>query len=274
MTAGTWLTGPIAITGPSGHVGRTLGRHLAELPNPIRPLDREDDWATAIADADAVIHLAGSLQPRRPSTYWEANVGTVVRCVQAVRHSTVQRVVFLSYVGADPRSGNEYLRTKGQAEKLVRGLRIPSVVFRSTYIYGDGDDVGPSFVGYQTQPGGSVLVLGDGSQKVAPIHVEDLARMLASAALDLSTPTGTFEVSGPDTFTLDEFVHHLNPAGIRIKHIPGPIARTTARLIPRLTPELVEVLVSDSLAGYEPAQSAASFGVSLRSAGRSVVSAE
>lgn len=258
-----WLTGPVAITGADGHVGRALRRRLAGAPNPVRPLTRSDDWASAIRDADAVIHLAGTLQPRRPNTYRAANVETVERCVDALRASTARRVVVLSYVGADPGSPNAHLRTKGQAERLVGDAATTSVVLRSTFVYGDPDDVGPSFASYQTRPGGTVWVLGDGAQRVAPIHVDDLVELLVVVALDPAAPTGTFDVSGPTEYTLDAFVERINPADVTIRHLPAAAARRLARVLPQLTPALVDVLIRDSVMEHDPHEIVGRFGVTL-----------
>jgi hypothetical protein len=57
------------------------------------------------------IHLAGTLQPRKPNTYIAANLGTVQATVAALAGSRVQQVVFLSFAGADPRSANPATRT-------------------------------------------------------------------------------------------------------------------------------------------------------------------
>lgn len=248
MNRQDWLTGPVAITGGDGHVGRRLQDRLAVLANPIRALSRSDDWTTAIAQAAAVIHLAGTLQPKRPATYRAANVESVERMLEAVGKSAVQRIVFLSYVGADPESGNEYLRAKGEAERLIQRSDVPSAIIRSTFIYGDLDDIGPSFVSYRSQAGGAVSVLGDGTQKLAPIHVDDLTGMLIAAALDPSAATGIFEVSGPKVSTLDAFVQSINPAGVKIRHLPAPVARLLSHVTPQLTPALVDVLLRDSVA--------------------------
>ena len=106
MSAKDWSTGPVAITGADGHVGRALQRRLAQLPNRIRPLGRDYDWAPVMDDNEAVIHLAGTIQPKRPDTCRSANLETVKRLLDAMSSSPVQGIVFLSYVGADPDSDN------------------------------------------------------------------------------------------------------------------------------------------------------------------------
>jgi uncharacterized protein YbjT (DUF2867 family) len=173
------LKGPVAITGADGHVGQALQRRLTDLPNTVIPLGRSDDWSSAVADAESVIHLAGTLRPRRPNTYQTANVGTVERCLDALNKSgKAQRIVYLSYSGADPGSTNPYLRAKGQAEQRIRACAVPSVIFRSTFIYGRLDTIGPSFSAYLTEAGGSVSLIGDGAQKLSPIFVDDLAGLV------------------------------------------------------------------------------------------------
>lgn len=259
-----WLTGPVAITGADGHVGRGLQRRLAGFPNRVHPLGRKDNWRAAVEEAEAVIHLAGTLQPRRLDNYRTSNFDTARRLTEALADSPVRRVVFLSYLRADPTSANPYLRAKGEAEDLIRATGVPAVIFRSTFVYGDHDDIGPSFATYQPGRTGKVSVLGDGSQRLAPLHVDDLAGILAAAALDPETPTGVFEVGGPDVVTLDQFVRVINPEGVTIGHLSPTSARFLARVLPSLTPALVDVLLADSVPGNDPLATAAAFGVTLR----------
>src|SRR5262249_37796820 len=74
---GTFLSGPVAITGAGGHVGSVLSRRLAGLPNEVRALGRRNNLAEAFREADAVVHLAGTLQPLKGNSYEQANVETV-----------------------------------------------------------------------------------------------------------------------------------------------------------------------------------------------------
>lgn len=256
-------TGPVAITGADGHVGRHLQARLTALPNPVRRLKRHDEWAAGIKGAEAVVHLAGTLLPRPPDTYQSANADTVRRLAAALT-DTVNRIVFLSYLGADPESDNPYLRAKGEAEKLIRATGVPGVIFRSSFVYGNPEDIGPSFASYQSRAGKPVSVLGNGTQKLAPIHVGDLTDMLIAAALSPQTPTGTFEVGGPDIVCLDDLVRRLNPPETRIRHLSPAVARLLARLTPSLTPTLVRVLLADSVPSDDAAETAGRFRVTLR----------
>ena len=94
--------------------------------------------------------------------------------------------------------------------------------------------------------GHSVWVLGDGSQRVAPVYREDVVDAIV-AALDPSTYHGRFDLPGPEELTMDDLVRTVNPDDIRLRHLPPRIARTLSRAAPGTTPELVEVMLADSL---------------------------
>ena len=51
-----------------------------------------------------------------------------------------------------------------------------------------------------------------------------------------------FELAGPDAVTAEEFARLLNPEAIRIRRIPTPLARLLGRVVPTLTPELVDIM--------------------------------
>jgi len=245
--AATWLQGPVAIVGANGHVGTSVQARVTSISNDVRPLGRHDGLAVALGDADAVIHLAGTLQATGGNTYEEANVETVRRTVGALAGSSVKRVVFLSYVGADPGSPNDYLRTKGEAEQLLLGCGLEVVVMRSTFIFGPPESPGPSATPFISNGSKPVTVIGSGRQRYAPVHVEDVADVVVRFALDPSTAAGTYSLAGPDTFTVDEFADTLSNRDVKEHHLSPRLARALAHVVPSLTPAMVDVLAADSL---------------------------
>src|SRR5262245_41305423 len=261
VDVGTFLGGPVALTGASGHVGGFLSRRLAKLPNEVRVLGRRDNLAEAFRDADAVVHLAGTLQPLRGNTYEQANVETVRKTIEALAASSVRRIVYLSYVGADPSSTNDYLRAKGEAESLVAGGGREAVAIRSTFSYGPPADPGPSTAPFIAHGGKAVSVLGSGAQRYAPVFVGDVAEVLMRAALDPAAPTGTFALAGPDALTVDEFVQAVNGGVVKMRHLRGRFAHAVAHLLPTLTPALVDVMVANSLP--DTTLAAEVFGINL-----------
>lgn len=240
-------TGPIALTGATGHVGRAVRAHLDGLPNEVRALGRADDLPAAVRDAETVIHLAGTLAPAKGDTYASANLGTARAVAAAVQGSSVGRIVALSYVDADPDADNAYLRAKGMGELALADTGVPLLVVRCPWIFGPVSDPGPSFAPFLAHGGRPVTVIGKGDQRLAPVYVEDVAEALVRAAVEPEAPAGTYALAGPDEIDLDAMLELLNGAGVRERHVPPSIARLLAHLAPQLNPTLVEVLLADSL---------------------------
>ena len=255
-----WRTGPVAVTGATGQVGTALRRRLDQLPNPVRALGRADDLAAAFSDADAVVHLAGTLQPRKPNTYRAANLDTALATAAALAQSRAQRVVYLSFITARLDSPNSYLRYKAEAEEALRSTGTPAVIFQCDHIYGPRAEPGPTASAFVAKSG-KIMLLGSGSQRLAPLYRDDVVEAILHAALDPETPTGTFQLAGPDTMSAEEFARLLNADPIRIRRIPAIIARLLGHVVPNLTPELVELMMADAIPTEDVAATARRFGV-------------
>jgi len=258
-----WRTGPVAVTGASGQVGTPLRRRLGQLANEVRPLGRDDDLAAAFGSADAVVHLAGTLQPRKPNTYRAANLDTALVTAAALAHSQAQRVVFLSFLTARLDASNAYLRYKAHAEEALRSCGIPAVIFRCDHMYGPPGELGPTASAF-VEKSGKVTLLGSGTQQLAPLYRDDVVEAILHAALDPETPTGTFELSGPDTMTAEAFARLVNSQPIRIRRTPLMLARLLGRVVPTLTPELVDVILADTVPTEDVTATARLFGIELR----------
>lgn len=247
----------IALTGASGQVGTQLRERLAG-EHEVVPLNRGEEWAGAIEAAEVVVHLAGTLQPKGGG-YRGANVETSATVAEAARAGGARRVVFLSYVGAALDSPNAYLRSKAEAEDLLAGSGVPLTTFRCVHIYGPPEHPGPTAGAFLAKPGRAVSVLGDGRQRIAPLYIGDVVAAVAAAATDPATPTGSFDLGGPEAMAMDEFVAALNGGAAKIRHLPAPLARALAHVVPSLTPALVDLLLRDNVTA-DPAGVAAQFG--------------
>ena len=261
--SGQARTGAVAITGASGQVGTLLSELLGDRPNSVTVLNRGDDWAAGIEPAEVVVHLAGTLQPKGGNTYESANVDTTEAVAGAVRGANVQRIVFLSYVGADPASTNAYLRSKGRAEQILHGTGVPVTIFRCVHIYGPPERPGPTAGAFIAKGRGPVSVPGSGHQRIAPLYIGDVADAVLNAAIDPEAPAGTFELGGPDEMTMDQFVRTVNRPGVRLMHLPPVVARGLAHVVPSLTPALMELLIGDNVTATDPRETAQRFDTEL-----------
>lgn len=263
----------VAVTGANGQMGQLVLRRLARTSHTVTALVRRQaplpageviaDWThsnaarSALASADAVIHLAGALAPK-DGDYAAANIAPTRIVAQAVRPET--RVVFLSYPGASPEATNRYLRAKGVCEQMLRDA-APTTVFRCTHIVGDPAMPGPTAAYLLSRDGAPVTVLGSGQQRVAPVCAEDVADAVL-AALDRPAD-GVYELAGPDKMTMDELVALLNAGrDVPVRHIRQWVARLASPVVPGLNASLLGVMCGDSLGDASAARE--TFGVSPR----------
>jgi len=255
----SWNRGPVVIVGASGQVGGALQRRLDDLPLEVRPIGRGDDLTHAARDADTLVHLAGSMAPRRPNTFERANVATTRATLRALKGSSVRRVVFLSFPGADPASSNTYLHTKGEAESMLAGTGVPTTVFRCSHIIGPPSEPGPTAIAFLARGDHAVAVLGTGRQRWTPVLREDVVEATLHATLDPGSPTGIFDLAGPDSVTVDELVDRVNGREVRKRHLHGAAAHVIAALLPSLHAATVEIMAADCVLDGGPTASA--FGI-------------
>jgi uncharacterized protein YbjT (DUF2867 family) len=271
---------PVVVTGASGLIGRAAVAAFArvspevrayvrrpEAADPLRALgakvavgaiDDDDTLATVMRGAHTVCHLVGGLDLPNEEAYVRDNVGSTRAVLHAAARAKVTRFLFVSYPGASPGATNAYLRAKGLAEQEVANSGLEHAIIRCAHVYGPGSSW--LMATRKAARGWPPVVLGSGHQVIAPEYVDDVAGVLA-AADDREQPTsGTWALEGPDRVTADEFADLLAGRRRRKVHLSGRRAQRLARLTGRrLSPTLLEILESDSLADAPDA--AAEFGV-------------
>jgi len=256
----------IVVTGANGQVGTRLLERLQGDDINVTGLVRRSsgvacglvvaDWmhadeaAELIASADGIVHLAGTLAPK-DGDYEAANVGPTERIIDSLKPRSAARVIYLSYVSASGTSTNAYLRAKGRCEKLLSSASAQVTTFRCTHIVGEPDQPGKTAQTMLAAPGKVATVLGSGRQKVAPVFIGDVAEAIIRA---IKQPKyGTFDLPGPQTWTMDEFVRMINrSADQKIRHLPEWCAKLLAFVVPALHRPLVEVMCDDSVGDPEP----------------------
>src|SRR5690606_21093392 len=128
------------------------GRHLLVLPTVDVVVANVHDLRVLgrlFADADVVINLVGILNERgrRGAGFRAAHVDLVAKVLEAARAARVKRLLHMSSLGASPDGPSHYLRTKGQAEALIRnaGDAVPATIFRPSVIFGPRDSLTTRF---------------------------------------------------------------------------------------------------------------------------------
>jgi len=162
---------------------------LAE--SPARPCD------VAFCALGTTIRTAGSREAFRRVDF------EYVRSFARWAHAGgAETCVFVSSVGADPRSGNFYLRTKGEAEQAIREIGFRDVhLFRPSLLLGKrGEFRFGEAVGTPLFRALSFLLVG-GLRKYRPIAAASVARAMVRAAT--ASAPGMHVYHWPELIALD-----------------------------------------------------------------------
>ncbi len=182
-----------------------------------------DALTDALADQDIVINLVGILNTRvgHGGTFEQAHIQLAENIVTAAsKHNN--RVIQVSSLNADAENGpSEYLRTKGKAADLLLQSGLPVTVFCPSVMFGNSDGLYTRFANLlQALP---FMPLACAEARFAPVFVGDVAKAIVDATSDPSTIGQSYNLCGPEEFTLHEIVQYTTDVlGIKRKIIPLP----------------------------------------------------
>lgn len=265
----------IVILGGTGFVGGTLVPRLAADGHELVLLSRNReahrqravgrnvvvasadvyDPATLrrhFAGADAVVHLVGILNESGRNTFERVHVDLTRGVVEACRDAGVDRLHLMSSLRAGQGSSG-YLRSRGEAEALVRASTLDWTIYEPSTIFGPGDGLVSRFDALlRIAP---VVPLPRPQAKMAPVYVGDVAEAIARAVNDPATLLQTYELFGPETWTLVDIVRAIRDARGRhraVLPLPDAIGRMqayVAQFAPGkpFTPDNFRSLLTDSV---------------------------
>lgn len=251
----------VLLVGGTGFIGESLARTLydgdhevsilarspdeTDLPHEIRRVRGDvtayDSIESAFENVDAVVNLV-SLSPLfRPrggnQRHFDVHLGGTENVVRAASKHDVSKFIQVSALGADADGDTAYIRSKGQAETVVRESDLSWVILRPSVVFGDGDE----FVGFTKilAPPYVTPLPGGGSTRFQPIWVGDFVRIIAATLEEDDHVGETYEIGGPDVLTLAEVAELAHAAAgrpVNVVSIPMWLAKlglSVLELVPR-----------------------------------------
>ena len=235
----------ILVTGATGFVGRHLVARLAEAGHRVRCLVRrgsdtsglasagvefasgdvtdQQSVESAAAGAQTVIHLVGIIRERGEATFERLHTEATRNVVQACRDRSVERLIYVSAVGAAENAPSRYHRTKWQAEQEVRRSGLEHLILRPSIICGRGDGFVSLLVQMlKRQP--VFPVIGSGEYRLQPVWVFDLHSCILKALAGADVWNRMHEIGGPEALTFNQIVEQLmQVSGIRRRTVHVPL---------------------------------------------------
>ena len=193
-----------------------------------------DGLATQFADADAVVSMAGILNEsgRGGKGFHKVHVELVEVIIKACRKAGVSRLLHLSALHAG-KGSSHYLKSKGQAEALLQSADDLDVsIFQPSVIFGRGDQFFNRFAGMLSFT--PVMPLACPKARLQPVFAGDVAAVMVASLEDPMTWGKSYELAGPQSFTLKELVQWTaNTMGQRrrIIGLPAPLSATMAAVM-------------------------------------------
>lgn len=196
-----------------------------------------DGLAEQFAGADAVISMAGILNEsgRGGQGFHKVHVELVEGIIKACQKVDVRRLLHLSALNAG-KGSSYYLKTKGEAEEFLRaadGLNIS--IFRPSVMFGQGDQFFNRFAGLlKFTP---VMPLACAKARLQPVFAEDVAAAMVASLEDPMTWGKSYDLAGPQSYTLKELVVWTAKCmGLHrwIIGLPGPLSAMMAVVMERI----------------------------------------
>lgn len=226
----------ILVLGGSGFVGRHFCEHLVRagwlatvptrrwanslalqaLPNlTVLEADVHDDaqLAELMAGHDAVVNLVGVLHGSE-ARFEAVHVTLPQRIASAMKRAGVRRLVHISALGADAQGPSRYQRSKARGEAALQAAGLELTLLRPSVMFGAEDHFLNLFARLQqTLP---FMPLASSHTRFQPVWVGDVAEAIVRCLDNHHTVRQTYELVGPEVFTLRELVQCAGQwAGIR-----------------------------------------------------------
>ncbi|MBV1904944.1 MAG: NAD(P)H-binding protein [Pseudomonadales bacterium] len=229
------IRGPVLISGANGSLGRRMIARLAPLVSVValvrsalaaKGLQSElaasnfaanvtihvHDYsqgagATGLVEimtgCKSLIHLAGIIKETRSSTYIQAQEDTTRALVEAAERCSVERIIYVSILGADVGSTNACLSSRGRAEHILLDSDISSLILRVPMVLGQGDY---ATVALQRRAAARLVFLLRGRSLEQPIFAGDLENALLAGLKHNMSEHKVLELAGPESLSRAQLI--------------------------------------------------------------------
>jgi len=238
VTGGTGFVGSHLIQAliQAGHQPTVLIREGSKQKLSVSTVDiahgdvlKPETLKEPMSGCEAVIHLVGIIReyPAKGITFNALHYNATKNVVDAAQAAGIKRFVHMSANGVSVDGKTPYHTTKYLAEEYLKASSLDWTILRPSIIFGDpmGKTEMVTELAKIIKMSLVVPIFGDGSYKLQPVHVDDVAHAFSKT---LSHPTSigkTYPLCGPNVLTYKELLQIIGKAIGRssVKTIPIPL---------------------------------------------------
>ncbi len=205
---------------------RELHKHLLVLPGLMLEncnVYDEAQLSERLRGKEVVVNLIGILNERwfGGAGFRRAHTELTRTLLLAARSANVGRLLQVSALGAAVDAPSLYLRSKGEAEKLIREQSaLDWTIFQPSVMFGPGDTFLNRFARLLGAAPG-VLPLARPNARFQPVFVDDVVDAILRCLRGGASSRQTYQLGGPQIFTLREVVQLVAKVTGRRRWIAG-----------------------------------------------------
>jgi NADH dehydrogenase len=253
------MAGLDVVTGAFGYTGSFIAERLLADGRRLRTLTRRAPGDHRLRDRVEAVPLrfddpAALIEALRGAdtlynTYWrrfphpKMGFADIVeqsgQLIDAAWEAGVQRLVHVSVSNAAPDAPTSYFRAKAAVEDRVRASGLSHAIVRPTLLHGPGDIL-INNLAWTLRRLPVFGMPGDGSYRVQPVFVGDLAELVAR--LGRENDDREVDAAGPEVFRFADLVRLIRDRiGSRslVLGMPRPVVLATTGLLGRLVGDVV-----------------------------------
>lgn len=250
-TFGAQMNGRAVVTGAFGYTGKYITRRLLAMGKRVRTLtahpDRHNEFGDRIEVAPLDFSDPASLVENLHgadtlfNTYWvrfDYGASTFARAVEntrmlfaAARDAGVRKIVHISITNPSLDSRLPYFRGKAELEQALIHSGLSCAILRPTVIFGL-EDILINNIAWLLRHFPAFAVPGDGSYRLQPVFVEDVAELAVRAASESSDSVK--DAVGPEIYSFDDLVRLIARcvgSHARLIHVPSSVALVASSLV-------------------------------------------
>ena len=229
------IAGMILVTGSTGFIGNNFVRKLDDnsfdyrlllspgstdggLPRGknydlvMSSMDDSGGLRAAFNQVDFVFHLAGVEQAGLKANLSQFEIRNLETLTEIAKQVGVKRFYYISHLGADKNSAYGLLKAKGLGEEVVKKSGLPYTIFRTSWLFGEGDHFTQSIARLLKRFLGFFFLPGEGQVLLQPLWIDDFVTALLWSMDMPETINQVIEIGGPEQLTYREIAQLVGQA--------------------------------------------------------------